>query len=353
MSTLILAGGGTAGHITPHLAILPLVKGHFDNIIYISSGKQLEHNLMNGKGVKIYDVKTPALKRSLSPKNLLIPIDLAKAIKTCKQILKKEGASVVFSKGGYCALPVCYAAFALKIPVVCHESDLTLGLTTRLTYKKCDTLFTTFEKTAVKYGGVCSGPPLRLDLLSVSKAQAKAKIGITNEKPTLLVTGGSQGSNSLNFALKQNLDEILRLFNVIHLYGNGNKPAYKPINGYFAFEFYDMNVALSACDFCLSRGGSNTLFELLYAKKPSIIVPLKRGSRGDQIKNATYFSRLQAVVMLDEDKLALNLLPTLLHLKENRLSIIKRISALKIKNGAEIIAQKLSNFDKNIYEHMF
>ena len=260
---------------------------------------------------------------------------------------------MVFSKGGYCALPVCLAAFSLNVPVVCHESDLTLGLTTRLTYKKCATLFTTFEKTAVRHGGIYSGPPLRLDLLSVSKSQAKAQIGITNNKPTLLVTGGSQGSKTINEALLYNLDKILKDFNVIHLCGKGNKPTYKPVNGYFAFEFYDMKVALSACDFCISRGGSNTLFEILYSAKPSIIVPLKKGSRGDQIKNACYFNKTGAVLLVDESSLKYTFMYNLERLKSSKQSILRSIKALRLKNGAEMIAQKLANFDKKIAEHMF
>ena len=134
---------------------------------------------------------------------------------------------------------------------------------------------------------------------------------------------------------------------MIHLCGKGNKPAYKPVNGYFAFEFYDMKVALSACDFCVSRGGSNTLFEILYSAKPSIIVPLKKGSRGDQ------FNKTGAVLLVDESSLKYTFMYNLERLKSSKQSILRSIKALRLKNGAEMIAQKLANFDKKIAEHMF
>ncbi len=347
MKTLILAGGGTAGHVTPLLAILPYVKHKFDKIIYIGSGKSIEQNLINPTGIKIYNIKPPAFIRSLTPKNLLIPFKLSKAIKECKQILKKENASVIFSKGGYSALPVCLAGFSLKIPVICHESDLSLGLANALTKRRCQAFFTSFESTAKKHGGIYSGPPLRNELFSLRKQDAKKILGINNEKPVLLITGGSQGSKIINSAIEKNLNKILTNFNVIHLYGKGNKPAYNAINGYLPFEFLDMKLALNACDYCITRGGSNTLFELLYAKKPCIAIPLVKGSRGDQIKNVLHFKKANALLCEQEDNIEKTLPIILDKLVEKSEFLKKNINELNLKNGAKIIATKLEDLSNN------
>ena len=216
MKTIVLAGGGTAGHITPHLAILPELKKHFDKIYYVGSGKSIEKTLMNDRGVQIFDINPPAFIRSLSLKNLLIPYKLYKAVKECENFLKKVHANVIFSKGGYCALPVCIAGFNLKIPVLCHESDLTLGLANKLCAKKCKALLTTFKETAQKHNGVYVGPIIRKEFFCINKNEARKKLNVQTKKPVLLIMGGSQGSKNINDALNKNLNAVLPDFTVIH-----------------------------------------------------------------------------------------------------------------------------------------
>lgn len=341
MKTLILTGGGTAGHVTPLLSVLPYVKTQFDKVIYIGSGKAIEEKLIKPTGIEIFNSNPPAFIRSLTPKNLTIPVKLAKSVKKCLQILQKENATVVFSKGGYCALPVCLAAFKLKIPVVCHESDLTIGLANRLTKKRCSCFFTSFESTAKKYDAIYSGPPLREDLFTANRGQAKQILGIKNNKPTLLVTGGSQGSKTLNRAIIKNLPTLCKNFNVVHLCGKGNKSGYKSINGYFEFEFIDMRIAIAASDYCVTRGGSNTLFELLYAKKTCIAVPLKKGSRGDQVKNVLYFESKKVLLTLDESELDEKLLSYINRLVREKSMILSNLKNLRLKNGSPEIARKI------------
>lgn len=346
MKTLILAGGGTAGHVTPLLAVLPHVKNHFDKIAYIGSGKAVEKKLMQNTGAILYQINPPAFLRSLTPKNLLIPFKLLKAINECKKILIKEKASVIFSKGGYSALPVCLAGFALKIPVVCHESDITLGLANKLTKNKSSAFFTSFKSTANKINAVYSGPPLRQDIFNHDKQTALKKLGVNNKKPVLLITGGSQGSKTLNQATRSNLHYLTKVFNVIHICGKGNKPAYNTVNNYFAYEFLDMGLAICACDYCITRGGSNTLFELLYAKKPCLAIPLKKGSRGDQIKNVLHFKNKNALLYADEDNLEKTLPDLTKQLVKQKQTLIKNIDLLDIKNGSLPIAKKLISLVK-------
>ena len=344
MKTIVLCGGGTAGHIMPLVALLPYLKKKFDTIADFSSGKEIEKRLMNDPQVKIFVISPPAFRRSLSLENLLIPAKLSKSVKECKSYLTHLKADVVFSKGGYCALPVCLAAKSLKIPYFCHESDLSLGLANKITYKKAEKLLTVFEDTAVKYGGVCVGAPIRDDFGSLSRLQAKNKLGIHDKKPVLLVTGGSQGSRTINAAVRNNLGELVKRFNVVHLCGKGNKSGNKSINGYFEYEFADMNVCLTACDLVLSRGGSNTLFEIMYCKKPAVIVPLKKGSRGDQKKNADYFSNKGALIECDEHYLDEKIITLLDDLWRNKDMVINNMNKLNIQNGTKATAKIICDF---------
>ena len=344
MRTLILTGGGSAGHVTPNLALLPELKKRFDKIVYIGSKDGIEEKLAKSQNLPFYPITTVKLERKFTAKNLLIPIKLAKGISESKKLLKQLNPSAVFSKGGYCALPPCLAAFNLKIPVITHESDLSLGLANKLIAKKCNALLTTFKESgeALK-NAYYVGPLLREEFFNKNKAQSKRSLGINNDKPVLLVTGGSQGSKIINEALKVNIDEILRHFNVIHLYGKQNKPIYNAINGYFGFSFADMPTAISACDMAISRGGSNTLFELVCTSTPSLIIPLKKASRGDQIKNAQYFASKNTVLTADENELEKNLLPLIHRLYNQRQALITNMKNLNLQNGAsktvEIILQ--------------
>lgn len=345
MNSIVLTGGGTAGHITPLLALIPYLKGSFDKIYYVGSGKDIEKKLISGQDIQPFFVPSPPFKRSLAPSNLLIPIRLLRAVKRCKEFLISVKPQVVFSKGGYCALPLCIAANQLNIPVVCHESDLSLGLANKLTYKK-STLLTTFEHTAKKYNGVLVGAPIRKNNLTLSKESAQKKLGIKANKPVLLVTGGSQGSKTINYAIWNNLNEILTHFNVIHLYGRNNKCPYNTVNGYLALDFGDMFTCITACDIALSRGGSNTIFELLNAKIPTMVLPLKRGSRGDQIKNAKYFAQKNLLLYCDEQQFIKSPLENLLFLLNQKSFLTQNLSQFKITNATPKIAKILTNYCK-------
>ena len=345
MNNIILTGGGTAGHVTPLLTLLPFLEKEFDKIYYVGSGKDIEKTLMQDKNVEIFNVDAPAFKRCICADNLLIPIKLTRAVNECKKLLKRTNPRVIFSKGGYCALPICLAGIQLNIPVICHESDFSLGLANKLVYKKAK-LLTTFENTANKYGGICVGPPLNQVNKKLTKQEAKKIIGIKNNKPVLLVTGGSQGSMLINNAIWQNLPAILSDFNLIHLYGKNNKCPYNAINNYFAFDFTDINVCIGACDICVSRGGSNTIFELLKSKIPSLIVPLKKGSRGDQIKNAKYFYDKKLVLYCDENDFSANPIRFIKELYNKKELLLSELINYNFTSGSEKIAKILIDYKR-------
>lgn len=345
-STIVMTGGGTAGHVTPLLAVAENLK-NYNRIVYVGSGKPAESEIMKKCDAVIENTNPPKLIRGVSLKNFVIPVKLYKSIKTAEEILKKYNPSVVFSKGGYCALPVCLAAAKLKIPIICHESDITAGLANRLIFKKCDKIFTSFAKTASEYGGVCSGPPMRGELNKVSKTEAKKFYKITDDRPVLLVTGGSQGSLALNDAVTANFAVLTKQFNVIHQCGKGKIPAYKPINGYYVCELTDMGYALAACDVVLSRGGSNTLFEALNAGKAILCCPLEKGSRGDQLKNAEYFAEKNALAIIYESELTDKLPIKLREVYSKREFYAEHAAKLKTSGGEKIIAKALDEYAKN------
>jgi UDP-N-acetylglucosamine--N-acetylmuramyl-(pentapeptide) pyrophosphoryl-undecaprenol N-acetylglucosamine transferase len=314
---IILTGGGSAGHTVPHLALLPLLKKHFENIYYIGSNG-IEKEIIKKQNIPFYEIKCPKLIRSFNFKNFAIPISLLNSIAKAKKILKDIKPDVVFSKGGYVALPVVYAARILKIPVIAHESDLSIGLANKLSSKFCKTVYTSFFESSKKLkNGFYSGSPIREELFSADKNTALKDYGFDNNKKVILVLGGGSGSRAINIYLRDSLDILLKEYNILHICGKSNLSNLTK-KGYHEFEFInDMAAAYACSDFIISRAGSNTLFEIILLKKPSIIIPLpKDSSRGDQIENALYFeSRGLCKIIMQEN---LN--------KENLISAIKSLN---------------------------
>lgn len=328
--TIVLTGGGTAGHVTPHLTLLPYLKQHFGRIEYIGSKSGIESKLAKENGISYHSITTCKLVRKKILKNLLIPFKLAKGTKQAKLLLKQIKPDVIFSKGGFVSVPVVRAAKKLNIPVVAHESDKSPGLANRLSAKSCNVVFTSFKDTATRVkNGEYSGAPLAAPF-SISRTAAKAQLGIKTALPVLLVTGGSLGAVALNNAIKKALPELTKKYFVYHLTGKGNVIDYKHAN-YKQAEFSSqMPLLMRAASLCVTRGGSNTIFELANNKVPMLIVPLPKGnSRGDQEENAVYF---------EENGLSLTLL-------QKDLSIAALLQSLKLlEQKAADIAENQSEF---------
>lgn len=292
---ILLTGGGTAGHVMPHLALLDDFRKNYDTIIYIGSKDGIERSLIEKeKDVKYYPITSTKLVRGKVFANLLIPFRLIKATHQAKKIIKAEQPNVIFSKGGYVSLPVVFAAKRYKVPVIAHESDLNMGLANRLSKRYCTIICTTFKQTADgEKKGLYTGSPLR-ESLKMDKAEAKKNLKIDSSLPVLVITGGSLGSQFLNQKIWSELYSLTKKFYVIHLVGKGN--ADKRLDNYGNYrqiEFaYNMGEILAAADVVVSRAGSNTIFELATLLKPMLLVPLPKGaSRGDQVDNAKYFNR--------------------------------------------------------------
>ena len=306
MATIILTGGGTAGHVTPNLAILPFIKKHFNKIYYFGSESGMEKELAQKAGLKYFVVPCAKLQRKFTVKNLSIPFKVIQGVKTAERLIKELKPDVVFSKGGYVAVPTVIAAKKKGVPVISHESDYTIGLANRMTAKYCQKVLTSFPDTAktVKNGEYV-GSPLKNSLFTADRKTAKQFFNFPEDKPVLLVTGGSSGAKTLNDILRNSLKTLLKTYNVIHICGKGNLTEKSFGKGYCQTEFTDnIEYAFTLADLCVTRAGSNTLFELLSLKIPCVLIPLPKGvSRGDQVLNAKYFQKLGLVSVLPQDVL--------------------------------------------------
>lgn len=302
MRIIVLTGGGTAGHVVPQIALLPYLQQYFDKIVYIG-GSGVEKNIVKQSGLKYYEITTVKLRRTLTLKNLLIPFKLLKGIREAKKILREIKPDVVFSKGGFVALPVVYAASSLGIKIVEHESDMSLGLANSLTAKKCQTICTTFPLLEKKYPQIVqTGAIIRR---SIYQGNAKKIQFAINDKPNLLVMGGSLGSVAINKIIWYALPELCSKWNVFHITGRGKSNQQYQHANYQQVEYIDSpQDAFAWADVVVARSGSGTVSELLALKKPAVYIPLpKNESRGDQIQNANYLYQLGVCEVLPQEQL--------------------------------------------------
>ena len=302
-----MTGGGTAGHCTPCLSLLPLLEKQFDNIYYLGSETGIEKEIVKKAQISYYTVPSVKLRRNLSPKNLAIPFKLLDGIIKAKKLLRKRKASAVFSKGGYVALPVAIAAGQMKIPLVLHESDLSIGLANRISAKYATEVLTSFRETAEEVkNGVWTGAPVNPALFSATRAEGRNHYALKGEKPVLLVVGGSSGSTAINREIRGILPRLTKKFCVLHICGKGNEDeTLNNCDGYIQIPFEpEMKYAYAAADVAVSRAGSNSIFELMALKIPALLIPLpKAASRGDQIENAVYFNARGAFRMIKQEEL--------------------------------------------------
>lgn len=351
MATIVLTGGGTAGHCTPHLALLPHLKKYFEKIYYIGSKNGIEKNIIETKDIPYFSISCVKFNRSNLLSNVKIPFILYNGIKQAKKILIELKPDVVFSKGGYVSLPTIIAASKLNIPVLTHESDFTLGLANKISSKYCKKILTSFPETAKTIkNGLFVGSPIRKFDNSIDRSEKLKCFSLSGDKPILLVTGGSQGSKAINGVLRESLSELLPKFDIIHLCGKNNIDKKITKKGYVQLEFTDkIDYAFDVCTICVSRAGANTLFELLYKKIPCLLIPLPKGnSRGDQVLNAEYFYKKGSVCVLNQDCLtSKSFVNQLNSLYSNRYNIKRNLEENPINDESEKIAKIIFDYAKN------
>ena len=342
---IILTGGGTAGHVTPNIALLPGLRKRGFEIRYIGSYAGMEKDLIEAEGIPYDGISTGKFRRYLSLKNLSDIGHVFKGIREAKALLKKYRPDIVFSKGGFVSVPVVRAAKSLKIPVIIHESDMTPGLANKLCYSAASKICCNFPETVEllpKEKAVLSGSPIREQLLSGSRDAGLRFTGLSGKKPVLLMIGGSSGAKKLNEVLREALPELLKTFDIIHLCGRGNlDQSLLSTEGYVQYEYISKELPdlFAACDVVFSRAGANAICELLALKKPALLTPLSAAvSRGDQILNAKSFEKQGFSMLVEEENLTAPVLAKSLEkLYENRRTYIDAMTKSTQKSGSDVI----------------
>ena len=312
---IVLTGGGTAGHITPNIALLPRLEQKGYDVFYIGSYDGMEKRLMADFQIPYYGISTGKFRRYFDLKNFTDPFRVLKGFAEARKILKEIQPDLVFSKGGFVAVPVVRAAASLKIPCVIHESDMTPGLANKLCIpvaKKVCCNFPETLRTLPASKAILTGSPIREELLHGNREAAYRLCGFDSSKPVLMVIGGSLGSAAINQAVRESLPALLADFQIVHICGKDKiDNLLLNTNGYRQFEYLktELKDVFAMADVVVSRAGANAICELLALKKPNLLIPLSAGaSRGDQILNARSFEAQGFSMVLDEDYLSPGLL---------------------------------------------
>lgn len=352
MKKIIMTGGGTAGHVTPNIALMPALRKEGYEISYIGSYDGIEKRLIEEQNVPYYGIASGKLRRYFDPKNFSDPFKVLKGYGQSIKLLKKIKPDVVFSKGGFVSVPVVLAARHCKIPAIIHESDLTPGLANRIAIPRATKVCCNFPET-LSYlptgKAVLTGSPIRKELLSGSSDAAFSLCGFEDHsKPVILIIGGSSGSRAINTAIRDLLPELIKNYNIIHLCGKGNlDSSLNSVKGYAQLEYANQELAdmFALADLVISRAGANAICELLALRKPNILIPLSAAaSRGDQILNANSFRSQGFSYVLDEESLAnTTLLEAIEHVFANKDSYIKAMQQSSTGNSIETIVSLINN----------
>lgn len=308
MKKIVLTGGGTAGHVTPNIALIPELQKQGYEIYYIGSHDGIEKKLIEDYGIPYYGISSGKLRRYFDLKNFTDPFRVVKGLFDAQKLLKTIKPDVVFSKGGFVTVPVVMAAKNCKIPAIIHESDMTPGLANKISIPSAHKVCCNFPET-VNYlpegKAVLTGSPIRKELFDGNRQEGLDFCGFNNEKPVILIIGGSLGSVAINNAVRAILPQLLEKYQIIHLCGKGNlDETLNDTPGYVQFEYIKKELPdlMDAADIVISRAGANAICELLALKKPTILIPLSAAaSRGDQILNAQSFEKQGYSYLLKEE----------------------------------------------------
>lgn len=311
MKKIILTGGGTAGHVTPNIALIPRLRELDYDIHYIGSFDGIERKLIEDIGIPYYPIHTGKLRRYFDVKNFTDPFRVIKGGAEAKQLIKEIKPNIIFSKGGFVSVPVVKAAQSQRVPVIIHESDMTPGLANKLSFSSADKVCCNFPET-LQYlpsdKAVVTGSPIREELLRGSSEAGYRFCGFDKSKPVLMVIGGSIGAGPINDVIHGILPELLKRYQVVHLCGKGKtNPKYANTPGYAQFEYLSEELPdiFAMADLIISRAGANSICEILALCKPNILIPLSaKASRGDQLLNAASFEAQGFSKVLQEEELS-------------------------------------------------
>ena len=351
MKQIILTGGGTAGHVTPNIALLPSLAAAGYQVTYIGSYTGIEKQLIEDLGITYYGISSGKLRRYKSWKNLTDPFRVIAGYFQSRKLIRKIKPDIVFSKGGFVSVPVVLAASHKHIPVIIHESDMTPGLANKIAMRGATKICCNFPET-IKYlpkdKAVLTGSPIRAELLEGDRKAGLSYAHLTEDKPVLLIIGGSLGSVAVNTAVRKILPQLLNTFQVIHICGKGNlDESLIGTEGYVQYEYVDapLKHLFAAADVVISRAGANSICELLALRKPNLLIPLSAAaSRGDQILNADSFARQGFSKVLKEEDLSDKALSTaVFDLYKNRETYINAMEKSSLSNAVETITSLIES----------
>lgn len=352
MKTIILTGGGTAGHVTPNLALIPSLKELGYDIHYIGSYNGIERKLIEAAGIPYDGISSGKLRRYFDLKNFSDPLRVLKGLSEAKRLMKKYKPDVVFSKGGFVAVPVVLAAKHYKIPTIIHESDMTPGLANKICIPSAAKICCNFPETLEylpKEKAVLTGSPIRKELLEGDRLSGLQYTHLSANKPVILVIGGSLGSVKVNTAVRHILPKLLADFQVIHICGKGNLDENLiGLQGYIQYEYVDspLKHLFAAADVIVSRAGANSICEILALHKPNVLIPLSASaSRGDQILNAASFHKQGFSTVLEEEQLSDDsLYQSITDTYKNRETFVQAMSQSQLKDAVSTIISLIEEY---------
>lgn len=349
MKKILLTGGGTAGHVTPNIALLPYLKEAGFEVEYMGSYDGIERQLIEEQGIPYHGIDSGKLRRYASLQNLTDPIHILHGLSEAKKYMKKNRPDIIFSKGGFVSVPVIFAAAKYNIPIVIHESDLSPGLANKLSIPKATCMCYNFPETAKYLEGkkaIHTGLPVRKELKEGDPAKGYAMCGFSQDKPVLMIIGGSLGSVIINENIRKIVPELLEHYYICHICGKDKvDDSMNNIPGYKQFEYVGEGLSdlFAAAELIISRAGANVIYEIASLKKPSLLIPLDlNASRGDQILNAQSFERQGfSKVLREADMTPETLLDTILKLDAEKETYIAALSAAEEKNAAQKVTEIL------------
>lgn len=354
MKRIVMTGGGTAGHVTPNIALIPRLKKMGYEIHYIGTKDGIERGLIEAQGISYHSISAGKLRRYLDLKNLTDTFRVVRGFNDAMSVLRKLKPDVVFSKGGFVSCPVVWAAKMRGIPAIIHESDMTPGLANKLSIPFARKICYTFPETKdyiPKEKGVLTGIPVRESLFSGKAELGKRLCGFNDKLPVMIIVGGSQGSQVLNNAIRGILNELLKKFQICHMCGKGNvDQSLNNLSGYKQFEYINEELphVFAMADLVVSRAGATTIYELLALKKPNLLIPLsKQASRGDQILNAESFEKQGfSKVLMEEELNSKSFMENVEELYDGRTSYIKAMENSAVGNGTEKILELIRSYTR-------
>ena len=355
MKRIILTGGGTAGHVTPNIALLPRLKELNYDIHYVGSYNGIEKELIEQFGIPYHGISTGKLRRYFSLQNFTDPFRVVKGLDEARKLVKILKPDVIFSKGGFVSVPVVLAGKSRKVPTIIHESDMTPGLANKLSLSSATKVCCNFPETLdhlPEGKALLTGSPIRQELLSGDKFAALNSLKFTSDKPVIMIVGGSLGAVAVNNAVRAILPELLKKYQVIHLCGKGKvDETMLHIDGYAQFEYVkdELRDLFAATDIVISRAGANAICELLALHKPNLLIPLSaNASRGDQILNARSFERQGFSMVLEEEELTNEvLLSAIDSLYENRETYVNAMKQSNQQNSIDTIIDLIESLTNN------